>query len=372
MEDFNLGSILSQEELDSLFEKEEKKKEENKETQETTDVEVDIDTLLQESVGSEEEEENQGGEDTIPEKIGSSPSKSNLYSSIANALKEDGIFEYLDDSSEITDAESFARAIRNEVVSQLDYRQKRIDEALSLGMHPTDIQKYEQTLGYLDSIKDEAISDESEKGEALRKQLIYNDFINRGYSKERANREVKKSFDAGTDIEDAKEALKSNKDYYQEAYDNIIAEYKREEEEEVKERNKAAEQLKKDMLESENVFGNIEVDKAIRRKAFEAISKPVYKDPKTGELFTAIQKYEMENRMDFLKNIGFLYALTNGFKSMDKLIKIKAKKEVKKGLSELERVINNTARTSDGNLKFVSSVNDDEESYYGKGWKLDL
>ena len=58
------------------------------------------------------------------------------------------------------------------------------------------------------------LSDESEKGEKLRKDLIYQDFLNRGYSKERATKEVQKSLNAGTDIEDARESLKSNKEFF--------------------------------------------------------------------------------------------------------------------------------------------------------------
>ena len=47
------------------------------------------------------------------------------------------------------------------------------------------------------------------------------------------------------------------------------------------------------------------------------------------------------------------------------LIKGKVKKEVKKGIRGLENVLNNTARTSDGNLRFVSNVEDDPESFIG-------
>ena len=348
--------------------------ENDEKNKETTEVHVDENDLFEpESVGSGKEDK-QGKEDTSPDGTGTSPKKSNFYSSIASALKEDGIFQNLDDSkaSEIKDAESFAQAIRDEVTAQLDERQKRIDEALNAGIEPSEINKYESTLSYLDSIKDENISDESEQGEQLRRRLIYNDFINRGYSKERAEREVKKSFDAGTDIEDAKESLKSNKEFFKNAYDSMINEAKKAEEDEVNERKKDAETLKKSILEEEKVFGDLQIDKATRNKAFEAISKPVYKDPETGELYTALQKYEMENRIDFLKNVGLIFTLTDGFKNLDGLIKGKVKKEVRKGLRELETTINNTSRTSDGNLKFASGVDDDPESYIGKGWNLDV
>ena len=381
MEELDLSNILSPEEMDNLFDEEGSKTQEtppeptedDKKNKETTEVQVDAEDLFEsESVGSGKEDK-QGKEDTTPDGSGTSP-KTNFYSSIASALKEDGIFQNLDEdkAKEIKDAESFAQAIRDEVSAQFDERQKRIDEALNVGIEPSEVQKYERTLNYLDSIKDENISDESEQGEQLRRQLIYNDFINRGYSKERAQREVKKSFDAGTDIEDAKESLKSNKEFFKSSYDSIVEEAKKEEEKEIEERKKDAETLKKNILEEEKVFGELQIDKATRQKVFDNVSKPVYKDPKTGELFTALQKYEMDNRLDFLKNVGLIYTLTDGFKNLDGLIKGKVKKEVRKGLRELETTINNTARTSDGNLKFASGVDEDPESYVGKGWHLDV
>lgn len=381
MEELDLNNILSPEEMDNLFDEEgsetqetpPESTEEKEKNNETTEVQVDAEDLFEsESVGSGTEDK-QGKEDTTPDRSGTSP-KTNFYSSIASALKEDGIFQNLDNdkAKEIKDAESFAQAMKDEVTAQLDERQKRIDEALNAGIEPSEIQKYEKTLNYLDSIKDENISDESEQGEQLRRQLIYNDFINRGYSKERAQREVKKSFDAGTDIEDAKESLKSNKEFFKNSYDSIVEEAKKAEEKEIEERKKDAETLKKNILEEEKVFGEIQIDKATRQKVFDNISKPVYKDPETGELFTALQKYEMDNRLDFLKNVGLIYTLTDGFKNLNGLIKGKVKKEVRKGLRELETTINNTARTSDGNLKFATGVDEDPESYVGKGWHLDV
>lgn len=381
MEELDLSNILSPEEMDNLFDEEGSKTQEtppeptedDKKNNETTEVQVEAEDLFEsESVGSGKEDK-QGKEDTTPDGSGTSP-KTNFYSSIASALKEDGIFQNLDNdkAKEIKDAESFAQAIRDEVSAQFDERQKRIDEALNAGIEPSEVQKYERTLNYLDSIKDENISDESEQGEQLRRQLIYNDFINRGYSKERAQREVKKSFDAGTDIEDAKESLKSNKEFFKNSYDSIVEEAKKEEEKEIEERKKDAETLKKNILEEEKVFGELQIDKATRQKVFDNVSKPVYKDPETGELFTVLQKYEMDNRLDFLKNVGLIYTLTDGFKNLDGLIKGKVKKEVRKGLRELETTINNTARTSDGNLKFATGVDEDPESYVGKGWHLDV
>ena len=385
-EELSMDNILSADEIEGLFEDQEiqdtqpeeneenpdeNQENNNEETEETTEVTTEDKSEKPEGVGSEDNIEEQ--EDTTSNKGGSSP-KNNFYSSIAKAFAEEGIFPDLDDesASKIKTPEEFRDLIEDRIKSELDERQKRVDEALNAGVEPSDIRKYENTISYLDSIKDETITSENEEGEKLRKQLIYQDFVNRGYSQERATREVKKSFDAGTDIEDAKEALKSNLEFFQGQYDNLIEEAKAEEEKEIKQRKEQAEKLKKSILEDKEVFGELSIDKKTRQKIFDNISKPVYKDPNTGQIFTALQKYEMENRTDFLKNVSLVFTLTDGFKNLDGLIKGKVKKEVKKGIRELENVLNNTARTSDGNLRFVSNVEDDPESFIGQGWTLDV
>lgn len=386
-EELSLDNILGAEEIENLFvedgetqdtppangEPPKKEEEPSKDKEETTEV-VDVDNLFTdtlESVGSGKENTEEK-EDTTPKGNGTSPK--NFYSSIAKALKEEGIFPDLDDEglSKVKDPEDFRDLIDQQIKAGLDERQKRINEALSVGVEPTEIRRYENTINFLDSVNNESISDESDKGENLRKNLIYQDFINRGYSKERAAREVQKSFNAGTDIDDAKEALKSNIDFFRDKYDELVNDAKSEAEQEEKERKEQAEKLKSSILNDKDVFGDLSVDKSTRQRIYDNIAKPVYKDPETGEYFTAIQKYEMENRTDFLKNIGLLFTLTDGFKNLDGLVKGKVKKEVKKGLRELEHTLNNTARTSDGNLKFVSGVDEDPESFIGKGWNLDV
>lgn len=386
-EELSLDNILEADEIDNLFIEDEGSQDtppDNEETlkqedtkdnnkKETTEV-IDVDTLFTdspESVGSGKENTEEK-EDTTPKGDGTSPK--NFYSSIAKALKEEGIFPDLDDDGlvNVKNPEDFRDLVEQQIKAGLDERQKRIDEALNAGVEPTEIRKYENTINFLDSIKDENISDESDKGEKLRKDLIYQDFINRGYSKERATREVQKSFNAGTDIDDAKEALKSNIEFFGEKYNELVNESKLTIEQEEKERKEQAEKLKSSILNDKDIFGDLSVDKSTRQKIYDNISKPVYKDPETGELYTAIQKYEMDNRTEFLKNISLLFTLTDGFKNIDGLVKGKVKKEVKKGLRELEYTLNNTARTSDGNLKFVSGVDEDPESFIGKGWNLDV
>lgn len=376
MEGLDMDNILSPDEVESLFTSDgseetqvtppEQQEEENKEKPTTEVPEVNPDELFTEepeSVGSEKVD-TQGKEDTTSkEETGTSP-KTNFYSSIASALKEEGILSALDEEtlSKIQTPEDFAEAMENELKAKLDERQKRIDEALQVGVEPDEVRKYEGTINYLNTITEDAISDESANGEKLRKQLIFQDFLNRGFSKERAQRETQKSFNSGSDVEDAKEALASNKEYFQQEYEDLIAEARAEEEAEKARTKKEAEELKKSILDEKEIFKGLELDKTTREKVYNSISKPVYKDPETGQYLTAIQKYERDNRQDFLKKIGLLFTMTDGFTNLDKLVKPTATKQVKKSLRELEHTINTTRRNTDGSLSFISGVSDDSES----------
>lgn len=351
------------------------KEKEEKEIEKTTEEEeINPDDLFDnpESVGSGKDNQEEE-EDTQSEKDKGTSPKTNFYSSIASALKEEGIFPDLDDDTlnGIKTPEDFAEAVEKTVQARLDERQRRIDAALQADVEPDEVRRYEQTLANLDAIKEEYITDETEKGERLRKNLIYQDFRNRGYSEARANREVEKSFNAGTDIEDAKEALESNREYFSTQYQDLIKEAQEEAKEEQRKIKEEAAQLKKSMLEDKEVFTGITLDKTTRQKAFENITKPVFKT-EDGEYLTAIQKYEMDNPVEFKKYLSVLFTMTDGFKNIDGLVKGKVKKEVKQSLRELEHKLSSTARNSSGNPRYVGGVEEDTESYIGKGWDLDV
>ena len=379
MEGLSLDNMMTEEEAAALFESE-NKQEENEETtsnnpeeskeekKETTEV-VDVNNLFTEkpeSVGSEDDKEK---EDTSSKEV-TSP---NFYSSIAKTFAEDGVFQNLNDDtlSKVNDAESLIDLMEQQIQSKLDEKQKRIDKALNAGIEPTQVQRYENNIKILDSITEEAITEEGEKGENLRKNIIYEDYIQKGFSKERAIKAVERSIAAGTDIEDAKESLQSCKDQVNKAYNNALKEAEEEKANEEKELKEQAEALKKSILSDSKPFGELELDKNTRQRVFDAISKPIFTDPNTGERLTAIQKFEADNHNDFMKYVGLTYVLTDGFKSLDGLVKGKVKKEIGKGLRELEHTLNNTARNSDGTLKFTSGVSTDPESAFS-GFTLDI
>lgn len=358
--------------IDTPDSKDDKPKEKNK----TTEV-VDPETLFEEetpeSVGSGKDKE--GKEDTVTDEgsDGTSPNN-NFYSSIANALAVDGIFPNLDDETvkKAVDAETFSDLIEAEVNARFDEKQQRIAKALENGVEPTDIKKYESTLDYINKITDAAIAEESEKGEQLRYNLIYQDFLNKGMSADKAKKYTDRTINAGTDVEDAKEALQSNKEYFSGEYNRLLQEAQQQADEDKAEKSKQAKQLQTSLLKDKNLFGDMEISNDIRKKAFEIVSKPVYRDPETGDYLTALQKYEIEHKADFLKYTGLIFAMTKGFKDFDSFAKGKVKKEMRKGLRDLEKTLNNTSRSKDGNLKMITNQREDPDSFISKGMKLDL
>ena len=395
MEALSFDNILGEQEIDTLLTDPEDNdvQEEHKEAEEedvdtpdsddkkqkekdNTTEDVDPETLFEdkapESVGSGKD--NEGKEDTVSDNDADGTSPNNFYSSIANACAVDGIFPNLDDETikKAVDAESFSNLIEAEINARFDEKQKRISQALENGVEPTDIKKYESTLNYINTITDAAIAEEIEKVEQLRYNLIYQDFINKGMTPDKAKKFADRTVDAGTDVEDAKEALLSNKEFFSNAYNKMLQDAQQKADEDKAEREKNAKELEKSLMKDKQLFGDMEISNDIRKKAFDSISKPVYKDPETGDYMTAIQKYESEHRADFLKYTGLIFAMTNGFKDFDSFAKGKVKKEVKKGLRELEQTLNNTRRNNDGSLRMVTNQKDDPNSFISKGMKLDL
>ena len=372
----NYENILDQNDIENLFsdqvEENTQQEPESTEKQETGEhTEVDKDNLFGplESVGDGENQ----GEDT------GNANKDNgytsPYSSIAKALFDDGVFQNLEITDEeianVKTADDFIELYRKDRDAGLDNEQKRISEALNANVQPSVIGNYERTLKFLNSITEDQLNAETEEAEELRKNLIAQDYQNRGYSEDRINRELKKSFDSGNDKEDAIEALRSNLEYYTQGYNDIVEDAKKAQKQEIERRKQQAEDLRKSIFDEKDMFGKQDVKRNIRQRAFDAISKPFYKDPESGIQYTEIQKYQNDNPIEYMKNMSILFALTDGFKNVEGLFKNEVNKRVKKGFSELEsKLINGTSRNSDGSLKFVTGTDDDNNFF--RNIRLDI
>ena len=325
-------------------------------TDNTESPEKDIFADDSESVGKKDNNQ-VSGEDTInPE----SPS-SNTISSMLSALKQDGILPDIDDK-EITQAktaEDFASIIDKQVAARLDERQRRISEALDNGVTPDEVKQYENIISYLDGITEDALEIDDEATDKLRQDLIYQDFINKGFKAERAKKEVEKSIAAGTDIEDAKAARESVKEFFELQYKEVKDTKKQSIEAEQARIKTERENFRKRALETEEPFAGVKLDRNVRNKVFENSTKPIEKDEK-GNLLTPVQKYIKENPIDAQYYMSVLYTLTDGFKNIDKLVGSRVKGETKKSFENLERVLSSSSVALDsGNSLFGGSGSDD-------------
>lgn len=323
-----------------------------------------------ERVGSEEiQDQEEEGDAETQKGDGSSPT---FYSSIAKALKNDGVSPDFPDEEidNIKTAEDFSAFIEKMVDHRLGERERRIYAAINTGIPADTVRQYEQTLQYLASIGEDALNAEGKEADDLRSQLIYNDLINRGFEPERAQREVEKSMTAGTDKEDAKDALNSLGTFYATQYDNLQKEAKAKADAAERARKEDSEKFRKMLLDDEVKFGNSVLDKKTKQQVFDAVTRPVYKDPDTGQLLTQVQKMQKENPLEFLKQLGLWFVLTEGGKNTGGLVNSQVRQEKNKSIRELERKINTSQLDSDGSLRYMGSQEEEKDLLLSDDWKV--
>lgn len=323
---------------------------------------IDTEGETLESVGIEEQTQ-QGREPEVNSQVPST------ISSILTALKDDGILPDVDSEliQKAKSPEDFANIIEAQVAARLDATQQSLKKALDSGMTPDEIKTYQDTQAFLESIEEETLEDEdNEESMSLAKNLIYQDFLNRNFTPERAKKEIEKSIKAGTLVEDAKTALESNKDFYKGKYEATL----REREEATNKARKAAEKLRQEFIkkttETKEPFKGLTLDEKTRRIVLENATKPI-KDTE-GNLYTPVQKYIKENPNDAQYFMSLFYTLTDGFTNIDKLVGGKVKETTKKVVSNIEKVLNTSSRFNDsGNALFPK----DEDSKL-TDFKLDI
>lgn len=319
--------------------------------------------------GETQESGGDRGEEKPPkQETGGSPNK---YSSIATALREEGVFPNLTDEeiASVIDAASFKQMFVGQSDKRVDSQTKRVLDALNYGVKPTEIQMYERTLNTLFRIQEDALKDEENSN--LRKELIKQDFEIRGYNPERVKKEVEKSFNSGSDIEDAKDALESLKEFYHTKYEALRNKAKEDAESAANAHKEKMDKMKKDIDSKDSAFGALPLTPQMKSKIWDVLTAPVYTDP-DGVQYTELQRYEREHHDEFLRYVGAFYAMTEGFTDFTKIFKPAVQKAVKSGFEKLEDFLqgNSTAYSEGGmNLKGKGNGSND---YFSGNWKIDL
>lgn len=390
---FDVDGILTEEEAKKFFEENDDEQQEDdggsnapenseEETEETDEgsegtgvendntADEDSNEDSQESVGNGENDDETEEDARKHSGSGSSPT---AYSSIAKALKIDGIFpDFSDDEIDsVHTPEDFSNLMEKAVADRVGAEIHSVKEALENGVRPDVITQYAQTLNNLSTYTDDVLKDEGEDSENLRRMLIYNELVRRGYSEERAKKELKKSFDAGTDVEDAIDARESLKEMLSAEYQKIQNDAKAQADARKAAERKQYDNFKKLVCEDAVKVGNTTLDKRTCQKVFDAVTKPVYKDENTGQYLTAVQKYQRENPLEFYKQMGMWFVLTDGGKDFSALTKKQLIAERNKGIRELEHKINTSSFTG-GSLRYDGGNSDEggDDILLSDKWKI--
>lgn len=371
--DWSMDSISDNEDLSSLFSTEDTDTD-NEEAQD--DNNPDLSELFKDNIQtegldpeevSEENEDNQDSGRAPTDKV----VKPSHLSSILTALKDDGVLPDIDNDAitKATSPEDFASLIESQVNARLDARSKRIAEALDNNV-PTDvIQNYENAISYLDSLSEESISEASASGEQLRKQLIYQDFLNKGFKPERATREAEKSITAGTDLEDAVLALESNKEFFTESYHKQIRENKTIVDAQRVAIKEEQEKFNKMVTETTEPFPGIKLDSVTRNKILTNATKVIDKG-EDGVPYTKLQKFIKDNPSKAQYYLSLFYTLTDEFSNLNKLIGKSVVQQTNKKVSNIEKVLNSSATFNDSGNSIFKKPADEQSKFFNL--KLDI
>ena len=170
------------------------------ETKDKTDETNKVVTDAPQEEEATEEVDNKREENSTEVNVEGSP---NISSSIALALAENGVLQTLDKErleKVVTTEnliEAFREELKNRLSSELTEQQKRVLDALDNGVEKDEIKQYESIIEALDGVTDKNIEAEGAQYENYRKNLIYQDYINKGFEEDDAREMVDRSVVSG-------------------------------------------------------------------------------------------------------------------------------------------------------------------------------
>jgi len=322
-----------------------------------------------EEVASEDEistDETTSDEDDSDDTSGdgeANTSPGELYSSLADNMRERGILASLDPEKfkDIKDIDSLMNAFNEELsareYSDLSDKQKVYLKALRDGIPQEEVTEYIKISDQLNGIT----ADEIDSNEELRKALIKEQYkIVNNMSEEKAERLAQVAIDTGEDIADAKEALESLKAKQSQEFEAQLA-AKQQDKVKAAESTKAViEGFKKKIDESKHIFEGLEINKTEKEKLFNQMTSSVGTS-QDGRPIDIITKARMDNPEDFTLKLHYLFMQTDGFKNINKFIKTSKTKAA----NSLDQVLRNQANQPGASGRMV--VNDQESDFSNLG-----
>ena len=303
----------------------------NTDEEENTDnIDVEDTTLENNNHVEDDSSEEVDEEDVEDEGSEGSESSSNLYSSLAAFVHEQGLLPSLDiDLKDIKSADDFASVFNKELDIQAELRLNNYLENLDLNK----IGVAKQEIKDLNTLNVDILKNDID----LAKRIIYDDYLNQGLDEKKANRMLNRLIDLGEDaiLEDAEESLQSLKEFKAREIERETQSYKERLEADKIQQAKLDEQMKKTIYESKDLIAGLKPNKALQDKVYKSINDIVGKSP-DGTFENKFMKERRENPLEFEIRMYHFYELTNGFKDLSK-ISTTAKSSAVKDLEKIAR-----------------------------------
>jgi len=320
---------------------------------------------LKDDIGSSDMEGETAG--NVFEDMPSSESapSSPLLTRLASALYKDGVLTGVNEE-EIKDvdipklADMIRGTIKQNEFSDLDPRTKEALNAIRAGVPVDNVVKHHNAEIKLadfteDRFIESDIDDESvaEEKKTVRQNLIFNDLIARGYSKEDAQRRTNQSFNSGDDEADAKLALNSLKQ---------IATQRKQAEIKEAEANRAAYEerrnnLMKRVTELKEVMPGVPVTEETTKWMAEAMTNPTGRS-ENGTLRTVVSDKRSENPFDFDTRLHYFIKMGLFDETPD--MSLFTKRSMSNAVQELEKSLSNEGIYEAGKGASLESITERE------------
>lgn len=311
------------------------------------DIQDDQDNYINDTAIDDDNQENVDSDDDAEEDEGSqSDTSPNLFSSVADVLKEQGLLPSLESSKNIKSIEDFTDVVNKEIETQAALRAEQYLNSL-------DVNKIASARKELQSLE---TIDESYLKENLdyAKNIIYQDYINQGLSEDRAIKLLKKTIDLGEEmvIEEAMESKQSLVEFNNRMQEQAKIEAAKRLEDEKRQQIELEKQLQQ-LVYKQDLIKGLPTTKAMQDRVYKSMTEIVSKNPETGEMENKFMKDRNANPVEFDARMYYLYELTNGFTDLTTISKSVGSKAVK----NLEKALRQTRVEDSGIPHYLQDPN---------------
>lgn len=335
---FNFDFDTDDTQDDEITDEDEIKSEEIKDNAVEEDIPEDVDgDDVDEDSGSDDEDK----------------SSSNLYSSLAKVIHEQGLLPSLDiTKAKIETIDDFVLAMKNEQDIQV---QAKFDEHIS-NLDVSEIVQSKKAIEDLSQITEDSLKTNLD----LAKSIISEDYKNQGLDPKKIDRHLKRLIDLGDEaiLEDAVESLESLKEFEARKIENQKNEYLKNIEVQKKQQLELDAEIKKNIYERKDLINGLKPNKTLQDKVYKSINEIVGKSPE-GEFENKFMRDRRMNPVEFETKMYYIYELTNGFTDYSKLTQTAKSKAV----NELETIARKATTKDNGTPLWAQ----DNQSYFGKG-----